>query len=204
MFRALCQRYYRYLAIELSAYSKRRRIALQCSQSENIPADELEIKAEPGREMLETVRREGRFFSHGSIAEFQNTPQQNCLSITIKLTDNQDSDLVTKPQKLTSAEKYLNWKRMMKAYIRRPIIDLDGLVDMSPMETEEEKQKWNATSVKEKSTMILTLGNATMARAENFVDDDSCNAKAFWEALENYTSHQIPRQKLIYSSNWNL
>lgn len=62
----------------------------------------------------------------------------------------QDRSVVTKLAKLKGANKYINWKRRIKAYIQRTDTKLVGLSDCPKNENQHKKKQWRNAMVKAK------------------------------------------------------
>ena len=89
---------------------------------------------------------------------------------------NSDAASVKLP-KLEKPEDFSQWKRRMKAYIRRDDPLLVGLSEKPENFSPTTHANWLKRSVKAKSNITLSVGDATMSRTKLIVDDDDASAK---------------------------
>ena len=94
-----------------------------------------------------------------------------------------------KLSKLQGANDFAEWKRLMKAYIRREDIFLLGLKEAPPGNSQAAQTAWNKAQIQAKSNIILNLGPQPQIRCRSIVDDDDKTAHELWSFLEEtYTS----------------
>ena len=89
---------------------------------------------------------------------------------------NVDAGSVKLPR-LEKPEDFIQWKRRMKAYIRRDDPLLLGLSQKPENFSPTSHANWLKKSVKAKSNITLSLGDAPMSRTRVIVDDDDATAK---------------------------
>ena len=80
-------------------------------------------------------------------------------------------------------EDFIQWKRRMKAYIRRDDPLLLGLSEKPENFSPDTHSQWLKRSVKAKSNITLSLGDAPMSRTRLTIDDDDASAKDLWDEL---------------------
>ena len=91
--------------------------------------------------------------------------------------------------KLQGANDYAEWKRLMKAYIRREDIFLLGLQEAPQGNSNAAITAWNKAQIQAKSNIILNLGPQPQIRCRTIIDDDDKTAHELWTFLEDtYTS----------------
>ena len=73
----------------------------------------------------------------------------------------------------------------MKAYIRRDDPLLVGLSEKPENFSPTTHANWLKRSVKAKSNITLSLGNAPISRTMLIVDNDDASAKEIWDALNS-------------------
>ena len=100
-----------------------------------------------------------------------------------------NQDPVTRLQKMISAEDYILWKRRLNAYLRRDDAELIGLTDARVSNNASVRKRWLELTTKDKSIIILCLGDSALSKVRRTVDDDNKTAKALWlELSEIYTT----------------
>ena len=98
-----------------------------------------------------------------------------------------------KLSKLEKASDYIQWQRRVKAYVQKDDYSLICLTDQ-PADTANPDaiEAWEVKNAKAKSTIILTLGDAVMAKTRAIVDNDDRSAKELWEELRRlYTTSNL-------------
>lgn len=93
-----------------------------------------------------------------------------------------DSNSVLRLPKLSKPDDYLRWKRQVYAYIRRDDPTL-RCFNEAPIGNQRQFATWNEANARAKSTIVLTIGDAVIAKVRILVDDDEKTAKELWDEL---------------------
>lgn len=100
-----------------------------------------------------------------------------------------EKDHLNKLPKLKTSADFINWRRILRAYLRRDDFELLGLADNPQAANAASQRKWEKESVRAKSTIVLTLGDAPLAQLSDVIDDDDRSAKELWDAIaRTYTT----------------
>lgn len=83
----------------------------------------------------------------------------------------------TKVEKLIKASEFVQWRRRVRAVIARDDPTLLCFKPMPPETPREAHRIWVSMNAKGKSTIILCLGDATLAKTRDLVDDEEATAK---------------------------
>ncbi len=87
-----------------------------------------------------------------------------------------DSKKNVKVNKLEGAASYVEWRRMMKATLRRNDYLLLGLEESAQDYSQEAINVWRKTQITAKSDITLHLGPQPHVRCWSIIDDDKKTA----------------------------
>lgn len=92
-------------------------------------------------------------------------------------------DTITKLPRLTCAADYINWKRLIHAYIRRNDFEFLGFTDEPQNASSASRKKWMEAMVTTKTPIILSLSAGPLSKLSTLVDNDTETAKELWNAI---------------------
>jgi len=91
--------------------------------------------------------------------------------------------------KLEGALDFVEWRRMIKAYLRRDDYLLLGLEKSAEDDTQQAIAAWRKAQIIAKSNIVLHLGSQPQVRCRGIIDNDDKTAYDLWKALEEtYTA----------------
>lgn len=92
-----------------------------------------------------------------------------------------DRQNVTKLRKIQTSADFSNWRQLLYAYIRRDDYALVRLSELQDNADESLRTKWNTSNVKEKYSIILTLGDRPLAQRSKTIDENKRSYKELWD-----------------------
>lgn len=85
--------------------------------------------------------------------------------------------------KLEKPADYIQWRRRVKAYLRKDDYLLTCFTKRPQESGQEVSLNWDYKNANAKSIIILTLGVSVPAKTRLIVDDDDKTSKELWEEL---------------------